>query len=258
MYFSRRCRPVFLLWFACLSATSCTADNPLYSGFFSDGFFVGGGAIEDMAGRDLAGRDLSLPRDQSAPVDLAQKPIIEVDIAEDASGWEVGESTSDTLQPCAPQRRGLVSIDDDPGKRIAGQESIRVSYGPNGSNYFQAVYPKARNAGWDLSAFLWVGFSVDALLPPGFMGWDPAGPTIVLCSRGGGYRRLQPRQNRLPRAGSGWVPLTVSLGGNNDWQASDQGNFNIARVDSIEFHADPQRGGGQGTVRMWLDSVRFF
>jgi hypothetical protein len=230
----------------------CTAYNPAYVPFgVGDAGVARDAAVVDLAGRDLAERDLA------ASPDLGGRLPIEVDVAEDASAWDVGESQDDEIDACDPQRRGKVSLAGDPQHRVLGAASIRVDYGPGASSYFQAVYPRTRDAGWDLSRYAALSLVVAAELPRSYQGFSPPGPTIVLCAKDG-YRRLDPVVNLLPRDGIGWVPLTVPLDGGGAWRVNDDGDFDLGAVDSLEIHADPQRGSGNGVVRLWVDAVRFY
>jgi hypothetical protein len=249
---------------ALVLAAGCSADNPDYRapGSGEAGAPLGAHDLAVSVGpRDLAGQpvlDLALPPpDLAVPPDLDTRGGPSADVAEDvANTWDVGESQDDNIVPCNPMKRGAVSLHPDPMHAAAGTQSVRVDYGPNASSYFQAVYPKSRAAGWNLGARKAVHFFVDAAEPASYGGWQPNGPTVVLCSPNG-YRRLDPTTNQLPRQSGTWKELQVPLVGNGSWKSQDMGRFDITNVDSVEFHADPLRNTGMGTCSMWLDGVYF-
>jgi hypothetical protein len=197
------------------------------------------------------------------PPDFARGPDFAVDngpgsdVAENVeSTWEVGEAAGDAIQPCNPMATGNVSLAGDRSRVATGAESVRVDYGA--SYYFEAAYPRGRTARWDLTSRTGVAFLLDASLGQFFGGWQPDGPTVVLCGDGGAYRRFDPPMNLLPTSASGFTELRVPLAGGGGWTSMDSGAFNLARVHSIEWHADPLRGAGQGPARIWLDNVRFY
>ncbi|MSP61384.1 MAG: hypothetical protein EXR72_13765 [Myxococcales bacterium] len=232
--------PMLLAAAGCLVG-ACTARNPDYRSFPAEA-----GALSD-GGRDLAGLDLTA-RDLS---------LLPGDVAEDVlATWEVGESENDTIVPCNPVARGHVALAKETMRVREGAEAVRVSY--DGVSYFQAATPKSRNAGWDLTGRSGLSFFLDAQQGPNYGGWDPAGPTVVLCGQNGSYRRLQTQMNRLPRAPAGYVEIKIPLVGGAGWNAADVGGFSLARVNSVEFHADPLKGAGTGNATLWLDGVRFY
>ena len=247
-----------------LGAAGCTADNPDYRPGSTPSTPDGRGIsdLEFPISTDLSSPDLSFPDlwmpDLFMP-DMAQYSGPSGDAAEDVlSTWDVGESTDDNLQPCAPVRRGKVMLATDNMHVKSGFESVRVSYGPDASYYFQAVYPSSRNAGWNLATRFGVDFFVDGQQPQSYGGWMPPGPTIILCGANKSYRRLDPIVNQTPRMAGNWIELKVQLAGGAGWTAQDVGPFSLSKVDSIEFHFDPLRNNGTGTVTTWLDGLRFF
>lgn len=180
-----------------------------------------------------------------------------IDYAEDvAATWDVGEATGQTIQACSPMKRGKVALAADSAHRRVGATAARIDYGPNGMNYLQAVYPRTRDGSWDATVQKTADFWIDAQLPGSYMGWDPIGPTLVLCNAAGKYRRLDPDTNRLPREIDSWTRLRVPLAGGDGWKAQDVGGFDPRAVKWVEFHVDPYRNNGTGTCRLWIDGLR--
>jgi hypothetical protein len=248
-----------------LALAGCTAANPNYLGGGGEADLAQPAAGGDGGAGDLAvapGRDMAIPAPPDlamAPPDLRRPNGPGADVAEAVlATWDVGESLDNNLAPCNPVKRGLVSLASEMGRVKVGKEAVRVDYGPDGINYFQAVYPKGGKAGWDLSGRTGVTFLLDAQLPPTFSGWSPAGPTVVLCGPNGSYRVLSPAGNLLPRDGLGYLPVMVPLAGGGSWLTQDAGGFSLAQVDSIELHANPLKNLGTGTCHVWLDDVRFY
>lgn len=182
------------------------------------------------------------------------------DAAEDSSSWAAAEAVGEALEPCSDVTRGLVTLGSETSPTWArvGAQAVKVSYGPNGGAYFGAHYPAARDAGWDLSMRSTLAFAVSAAQPSTYGGWNPAGPTVVLCGRDGGYLRLDPISVSLLSTDGGTTPLTVPLGGDGGWNATVVGPFQLSAVDSLEVHLDPIKGAGTGTCTLWLDDVRFY
>lgn len=240
-----------------LLAGACSEDNPNYvSHGVTDAAVI-------VPGADLAGvppRDFAVIPDLTFFPDLAVNMGPSVDVAEDPAGWEAGESLDDNIVPCNPMTHGTVKLSGDATRFKVGQRSVRVDYGPDVSSYFQAAYPKTRDGGWDLRARTGVDLFVDGqqpTMPAGWGGWSPNAPTIVLCSAGG-YRRLDPQANPLPRAQGTWPELKVPLAGGVGWNVMQSGNFDLSKVNSIEVHTDPLRNGIPGTCSMWIDGLRFY
>jgi hypothetical protein len=234
-------------------ACGCTSANPDFVGGMLDGGEPGDAPawIADLSSRR--------PRDLSAPPDLYPINGPTWDVAENVlATWDVGESTNDTIEACNPVKRGKVSLAAETSAVETGAQAVRVNYGPDGSYYFQALYPKTRKAGWDLASRTGIDFWVDAEVPKNYGGWSPPGPTVVLCGANGSYRSLSPVNNHLTTTFSAYQEQRVPLAGDAEWVAVDSGSFSLTHVDSIEFHADPLRGVGTGVCHFWLDGVRFY
>ena len=182
------------------------------------------------------------------------------DATEVISSWAASEALGDAVEPCSDVTRGLVTLAAETSAPwvLAGTQSVRVSYGPNGAAYFGAHYPAARDAGWDLSTRSTLSFVVSAAQPSTYGGWSPAGPTVVLCGRDGGYLRLDPLVATLLATDGGTTALAVPLAGDGGWTATVVGPFDLGTVDSLEVHLDPSRGAGIGTCTLWVDDVRFY
>lgn len=177
----------------------------------------------------------------------------EVDVAEGSTaGWATASSNNDTLRPCETGGANSVTLSmvTDPMK--AGTHSLQLAYG--GANYFQSTYPANRDANWDLSTRTGVHFQVRAEQPNGWDGWDPNGPTIVLCSPNG--RAVYTPPNNL--LSTTWLEVSLPLNGGNGWTRTVSGTFDPTHVDQVEFHANPKKGNGRGTAHLYLDDVRFY
>jgi hypothetical protein len=221
-------------------------------------------ALDGSVPRDGGVVDASVPKDMTTPVpDLSGVDFSGInngpapDVAENvALDWDVGESASMNPEACAPVKRGNVTLVADAMHTKVGNQSVRVDY--TSINYFQAVYPKGENANWDLTTRNGVDVWIDGNEPMNAQGWMPNSPTIILCGAFGTYRRLDPTMNLLPKVTSGFVELKVPLAGGAGWTKTDIGMFNVNKVRSIEFHANPLRGPAVGPIQMWLDGVGFY
>ena len=91
-----------------------------------------------------------------------------------------------------------------------------------------------------------------------YTGWDPPGPTVVLCTSVGNYRRIDPAMNQTPRVINNWIELKVPLAGGNGWATADVGAFNLKNVNWVEVHVDPLKNAGTGNIQVWLDGLKFY
>lgn|GEM_PF-5133776 len=203
----------------------------------------------DFSGVDLSGVDFAIAN-----------PGPTNDVAEDVvNTWLVGESLTDTLQACNPVTHGTVSLAAETSMVKVGTQAVRIDYGPNTHYYFDAVYPKSRDAGWNLSGRTGLQMWLTAQLPVSYIAWQPVAPELVLCSRAGGYRRMAPTTNHTNRNAEPYVQLQIPLLAGTGWNQTDVGNFDITNVDSIEIHLDPQAAAnGMGDIHVWIDGVGFY
>src|SRR5207302_1434721 len=111
----------------------------------------------------------AVPLDFMTPADLTPLPPPDLadtshgpgaDVAENVlTDWDVADAVGDAIEACRPVNRGSIMLVADANMVRAGKQSVRVAYGPDQSYYFEALYPKARNAGWDLSTRAGVALS---------------------------------------------------------------------------------------------------
>lgn len=95
-------------------------------------------------------------------------------------------------------------------------------------------YPRAGNAGWDLSGKTHLIFWIypDNNTPYGFQGNQPV---IVLTGPGGSFR-YEPQAAVMPN--HFWSLQQIPLTGNALWQRTQVGNPSLSRIDQLEVHQD--------------------
>ena len=181
-----------------------------------------------------------------------------MDLAEQAQySWAVFDSDSGTPLPCEPSlpnTHGTLLSSFSASNVLVGGSSMQVDLSYPGAGDFGAVYPRLRNASWDLSTTTGLTFEGKAVLPSGIT-WQRNAPEIILCGAQG-YRKLTPSASVLG-AGS-FTRQNVPLTGGSGWTVTDVGGFSLGDVRGVEFHLDPARGVSTGTVTVLFDDVRFY
>lgn len=153
---------------------------------------------------------------------------------------------------------GKVLFGDDPDA-VVGRFSTRWTPDPYKGMYVTAIFPEARDAGWDLAgrkkAVFWLKAQNSNI--PGFQ--EP-GPVLRLHGKDG-VARIQPSNGRnllvnLPfsEARWTWMRVEIPLAGDADWQREDTGKVDLKKIDALSVSFDSW-GGDPFTI--WLDGLRF-
>ncbi len=157
---------------------------------------------------------------------------------------ELTEGNASAWEAFADGSTGTV-VDDTTHVRV-GTRSIKLD--TNGG-FDTGVRFRAPAEKWDLSGRnlidLWV--YGDNNTPNG---WQGNQPILKLVSASGSLR-LEPNQQMMPN--HSWAFLTIPFAGDQIWQATTQGTFDIANVSAIEFHQDTWDFG----FVCYYDGVRF-
>lgn len=205
-------------------------------GFYRVGLTVSNGALAGLAFRDF--------------------------IAVNAIGEEVGTEGQAArwgfeLQGDA-DGRGRVTFADDPDA-LYGRSSLRFRPDPYPGAYATAIFPAARDAGWDLSrkkkATFWLRAENSNI--PGFQ--EP-GPVFRLYGKGWEVR-LQPSGGRNLLVGQPysearwtWMRVAIPLAGDADWSRDVSGEPDLRDAGALSVSLDSW-GGDPFTV--WLDGLAF-
>ncbi|MBI4605106.1 MAG: right-handed parallel beta-helix repeat-containing protein [Planctomycetes bacterium] len=213
-----------------------TFDRP---GFYRVGVTVSNGVLADLGFRDLV--VAALVREELGTEGEAAR-----------WGFEMQGNADGT---------GRVLFDDDPDA-VAGRSSLRFTPNPYKGMYATAVFPRERDAAWDLSRKTHVSFWLRAETPniPGFQ--EP-GPVVRLHSRDGAVR-IQPSGGRNLLVGAPysearwtWMHVRAPLRGDAEWAVDatgGAGGAGLERVDAVSISLDSW-GGDPFTV--WIDGLTF-
>jgi hypothetical protein len=154
--------------------------------------------------------------------------------------------------------KGKVNFADDRDS-VCGRSSLRFKPDPYKGMYASAVFPRTRDAGWNLSgktrATFWMRAQNSNI--PGFQ--EP-GPVLRLLGKDGEIR-LQPSGGRNLLVGQPfnearwtWMPVEIPLRGDADWEAKTTGTVSLERIEALSISLDSW-GGDPFTV--WLDGLTF-
>jgi hypothetical protein len=226
-------------WFAPPGGQWDHADNGTYTITLSPG------RVRDVWG-NAAGSAVTLgtflvdvpPPERRPPPDLAEQ---------NAGRWAGGAQD------------GTASTSDDAARKLLGASSVK--FVTNGAFDTWARFPADRAADWDLTAAANVYFSVFAENANDF-GFQESSPWIRVTDAAGNYSDYRLYQNGDPvnplnDARGQWksfvVPLRASETTTNGWRRTAFGDVDLARVASVEFHADTWGGG----FTLWYDRVGF-
>ena len=174
----------------------------------------------------------------AAPGDLTEKPEL----------WTCGaEEWGTELATVAAVSRA------DGGPDVEGEHCLALNHATGSERY--VVYPKGRDAGWDLRRAEAISFRVKMQRGTSFR---LANPRLYLRSREGPFVLYQPQGSEpLATDGDGaWRSFRVPLGGSSAWRRISWLDADLSRVDFVEISF----AGGQvprGVANsVWIDSVR--
>ena len=215
-------------------------DQPIFEHTFSSpGFHRLGLTADNGALAGLAWRDL-----------LVVQPVAqELGTEGQASRWGFELEWNDS-------GKGRVLFEDDPNG-IVGNRCLRFTPKPYPGAYATAIYPATRDAGWNFTGRNSVRFWIKARNPNG-PGWQNAGPVVRLIGRDG-WIEFKPFRdanvlNEPPfsEARWTWLPLSIPLAGDAQWQRTMQGIVALERIDAISLALD---SWGYDPFTIWLDGL---
>ncbi|MBS1705985.1 MAG: right-handed parallel beta-helix repeat-containing protein [Armatimonadetes bacterium] len=206
-------------------------------GFYRIALNVSNGALSDSASLDLI---------------VTERVATELGSEHQAKDWT-------GFQPDSKDGDGgLVLVDDDDA--VVGRHSLRFTQKPYLGNLAMGIFPRAKNAGWNLSGKKHLVFwmKARAVSNPGFQG---TGPIIKLFSKGGSLQ-LNPAKdenlftwlNSNSEARYQWLRIEVPLGGDAMWDRKAEGKFDLTKVDALGIGMDSM---GYEPFTVWLDGIRF-
>ena len=123
--------------------------------------------------------------------------------------------------------------------------------------YATALYPATRDAGWNFSGRNSVRFWIKAR-NPNTPGWQNAGPVVRLIGREG-WIEFKPFRDAnvlndppFSEARWTWLPVSIPLAGDAQWQRTMQGRVALERIDAISLALD---SWGNDPFTIWLDGL---
>lgn len=203
-------------------------------GFHRLGLTVNNGALAALAWRDL----------------LVVEPVAqELGTEGQAGRWGFEFEPND-------HGHGRMLFADDPNGLI-GSRCLRFTPDPYPGAYATAVFPATRDAGWNFAGKSRIRFWIKAL-NPNVPGWQNAGPVVRLLGRGG-HLELKPAKDAnllndppFSEARWLWMPVTIPLAGDAQWQRAAKGDVTLDRIDALSLSLDSW--GGDPFV-VWLDGL---
>jgi len=209
----------------------CTFPAP---GFYRLGLTVHDGALAGLAWRDV----------------LAVQPVAqELGTEGQAAAWGFeleGNENGKGRMTFTNESRGVV-----------GGQCLRFTPDPYPGMYATAIYPGTRDAGWNFAGKTQIRFWIRTQ-NPNTAGWQNAGPVIRLLGRTGQIELKPVKDANLlndppfSEARWLWMPMTIPLAGDAQWQRATQGQVTLERIEAISLSLDSW-GGDPFTV--WLDGL---
>ncbi len=188
--------------------------------------------------------------------DLAFRDFLVVDDVKHELGTEGGAAQWGSVIEGDPTGKARLVFHDDP-EGIAGRFALR--FGPNiypGMDV-TAVYPAARDTGWDFSGRKQLSFWMKCR-NPNPTGFQDAGPVVWLEGPGGRIT-YAPAGGRNPvREGVRsedrwmWQRLVIPLVGNEQWKREVTGTPELKRIGAVGFVFDSWEGA---PFTVWLDGL---
>ncbi|MBI4586321.1 MAG: right-handed parallel beta-helix repeat-containing protein [Planctomycetes bacterium] len=158
--------------------------------------------------------------------------------------------------------RGRMLFADDPDA-VLGRWSLRFTPNPYTGLYATAIYPRTREAGWNLSGKSRLRFWMKAQ-NSNISGFQEPGPVIRLYGKKDGQEgvvKIQPSGGRnllvgvpFSEARWTWMEVVVPLAGDPEWAREVKGGIEMARVDAVSLSLDSW-GGDPFTI--WIDGLSF-
>jgi hypothetical protein len=140
---------------------------------------------------------------------------------------------------------------------VVGKTSLRFTPRPYPGLYATAIFPKSRDADWDFSGAKVVRFWIKAI-NPNLPGFQNPGPVLWLYGANGSIK-LEPMKGRnlfgdLPfsEARWTWMPVSVTLAGNGEWERKESGQVDLHHVRGLGLSLDSW-GGDPFTI--WVDGL---
>lgn len=203
-------------------------------GFYRLGLTVNNGALAGLAWRDI----------------LVIQPVArELGTEGQGSRWGFELEGND-------DHKGRVLFQDDLGG-IVGNQCLRFTPDPYPGDYATAIYPASRDAGWDFTGMKQIRFWIKAR-NPNIPGYQNAGPVVRLIGRTGQLEFKPVKEGNImndppfSEARWLWMPVTIPLTGDSQWERKETGQITQDRIDAISLSLDSW-GGDPFTV--WLDGL---
>jgi nitrous oxidase accessory protein NosD len=203
-------------------------------GYYRLGLTVQNGALANLAWRDL----------------LVVRPVAqELGTEGAANRWGYELELND-------HGKGRILFEDDPNG-ILGSRCLRFTPNPYPGAYATAIFPAARDAGWNFAGKKQIQFWIKAQ-NPNVPGWQNPGPVVRLMARAGQMTFKPARDANLlndppfSEARWLWMPVSIPLSGDAQWQCATNGQVSLDRIEAISLSLD---SWGGDPFNVWLDGL---
>jgi parallel beta-helix repeat protein len=211
-----------------------------------------------LAGRDYTGTGLdhtflepgfhrlSLTVHNGMLADLAWRDLLVVGpVAEELGTEDQADQWGFELQHNEHGRGRIHFADDSEG--LIGRSCLRFTPDPYPGAYATATFPAKRDAQWDFTGKTKIHFWIK-VQNPNLPGFQNAGPVLRLYSADGQVEFKPVRDGNLlnnppfSEARWLWMPVTIPLSGDDQWQRSDTGSPAINRIQGYSISIDSWGG----------------
>ena len=152
--------------------------------------------------------------------------------------------------------KARILFEDDPQAMVGGR-CLRFTPNPYPGAYATAIFPASRDAGWNFTAKTQIRFWIKGQ-NPNLPGYQNAGPIVRLLGRAGQLEFKPVKDANLlndppfSEARWLWMPISIPLAGDAQWQRSAQGEVSLERIEALSLSLDSW-GGDPFTI--WLDGL---
>ena len=199
---------------------------------------------------------VGLTVDNGVLADLAFRDFLVVDEVENELGTEGGAAGWGSVIEGDPTGKAKLVFHDEPDAAV-GRSALRFAPDAYPGLDVTAIYPAARNAGWDFSGSKQLSFWMK-FQNPNPTGFQDAGPVVHLEGPDGSivYRPAGGRNFLRDTTESEgrwlWQRVVIPLDGSDLWRREPAGSVDLGRIDAIGLTFDSWEAA---PFTIWLDGL---